>query len=98
MWKDISLVIRKPDGTERFTFSNMRDSFLSTLPEMINMKNSRTKWMALNELYAINDMGNNEYADRIKSDKFGFIQSFNRWMFKFASRPDFYNRATIFGA
>lgn len=98
MWKDISLVIRKPDGTERFTFSNMRDSFLSTLPEMINMKNSRTKWIALNELYAINDMGNNEYANRIKSDKFGFIQSFNRWMFKFASRPDFYNRATIFGA
>lgn len=98
LWKDISLVIRKPDGSERFTFSNMRDSFLSTLPEMINFSNGRTKWMALNELYAINDMGNNEYANRIKSDRHGFIQSFNRWMFKFASRPDFYNRATIFGA
>lgn len=98
MWKDISLVIRKPDGSQRFTFSNMRESFLSTLPEMINFSNGRTKWMALNELYAINDMGNNEYAERIKSDRHGFIQSFNRWMFKFASRPDFYNRATIFGA
>ena len=43
-------------------------------------------------------MGINEYADRIKSDKYGFLASWNRWMFKFASRPDFYNRATIFGA
>lgn len=98
MWKDMSLLIRKPDGTDNFTFSNLRDSFLSTLPELINFKGGRTKWQALNELYAINDMGNNEYVNRIKSDKFGFIGFFDRIMFKFASRPDFYNRATIFGA
>ena len=43
-------------------------------------------------------MGIDEYVERIKSDKFGFWNFFNRTAFKFASRPDFYNRATIFGA
>lgn len=100
IFKDISLVWRTQDwdDDQKFTLNQLGESFSSTLPEMITFKSGRTKWEALNQLYGINDMGITEYADRIKSDKFGFLASWNRWMFKFASRPDFYNRATIFGA
>lgn len=98
IWQDVSLFIRRSDGSMKFTFSNLRDSFLNTLPELVNFKGSKSKWDQLNELYALNDMGIDEYVERIKSDKFGFWNFFNRTAFKFASRPDFYNRATIFGA
>lgn len=100
IFKDISLANRTHDwdDDQKFTLEQLGESFFSTLPEMISFKSGRTKWEALNQLYGINDMGITEYADRIKSDKFGVLASWNRWMFKFASRPDFYNRATIFGA
>ena len=100
IFKDISLAWRTmdTDDDQKFTLGQLTESFFSTLPEMVTFKSGRTKWEALNQLYGINDMGINEYADRIKSDKYGFLASWNRWMFKFASRPDFYNRATIFGA
>lgn len=100
IFKDISLVWRTQDwdDDQKFTLDQLSESFMSTLPEMVTFKGGRTKWEAINQLYGINDMGITEYADRIKSDKFGFLASWNRWMFKFASRPDFYNRATIFGA
>ena len=38
-----------------------------------------------------------EYIDRLKSDKHGFF-NFNRFAMMFSSRPDYYNRLTIFGA
>lgn len=99
IWKDIMLMNRSlARGDEAFTFNHLKDSFLSTLPEMIHYTNGRTKWEALNQLYALNDMGVDEYVDRIKSDKYGIWGFFNRIAFHFASRPDFYNRATIFGA
>lgn len=99
IWKDIMLIQRSlAREDESFTFEHLFDSFLSTLPEMIHYTNGRTKWEALNQLYAINDMGIDEYVDRIKSDKYGIWGFFNRVAFHFASRPDFYNRATIFGA
>lgn len=98
MYKNISLIIRKPDGTDAFSFKNFKDSFLSTLPELIHFNNGRTKWQAFNELYALNDMGINEYVNRIKSDSRNGWTFFNRLAFKFTSRPDFYNRASIFGA
>lgn len=40
-------------------------------------------------------MDMNTYIDRISTAKRGFW-NFENWMFKFASRPDFYNRMTIF--
>lgn len=98
IWKDVSLFIRKPDGTYNFSFGNLKDSFLSTLPEIIDMSQGISKWEALNRLYGINDMDMNTYIDRIKSDNSGIYGAFTRLSYMFASRPDFYNRATIFGA
>lgn len=100
IWKDILIATRSiVNEDERFTFTNLRDSFLSTLPEMIHYgQNGRTKWEALNQIYAINDMGIDEFVDKIKTDRHGMWGFFDRIAFHFASRPDFYNRATIFGA
>ena len=40
-------------------------------------------------------MDMNTYIDRITSGRHGFIWNFERFMFKFASRPDYYNRMAI---
>lgn len=50
-----------------------------------------------NRLYGVNDMDMNTYIDKIKTDQNG-IFNFNNFLFKFASRPDYYNRMTIFVA
>lgn len=95
LWKDIALIIRKPDGHTAFTFENMRAAFTYVLGDLF--KAAPTICSRLNEVYGLNDMDMNVYADKIKSDKHGI---FNLWSlaFKFASRPDYYNRLTIFGA
>jgi hypothetical protein len=65
---------------------------------MVDMSSGRSKWEQLNDLYGLNDRDMNVFIDRIKSDNSGIYGAFERISFKFASRPDFYNRATIFGA
>jgi hypothetical protein len=42
-------------------------------------------------------MDMNTYIDKIKSDQ-GGVWNITNFLFKFASRPDYYNRLTIFGA
>lgn len=98
IWKDISLIIRKPDGQDSFTFKNMKDAYLFAMGDLFKSGNGKSKCELLNELYGLNDMDMNTYVDRIKSDTHGFWNFWNSLAFKFASRPDFYNRLTIFGA
>lgn len=98
IWKDISLIYRKPDGTEAFTFKNMKDAWLYAYSEMFHYGNGRSKAELINEFYALNDMDVNTYIQRITSDKNGFWHFWDAIAFRFASRPDFYNRMTIFGA
>jgi hypothetical protein len=43
-------------------------------------------------------MDANSYIDRIKTDNTGLLYHFWNVGFRFASRPDYYNRMTIFGA
>lgn len=98
MWKDISLVIRKPDGTQAFTSKNMRDGFMWAYSDLThNWGDKKSLGQILNEQYGINDMDMNTYVEKIKPNQFGFW-NMNNIMFHFASRPDFYNRMTIFGA
>jgi hypothetical protein len=53
---------------------------------------------ALNAFYGINDMDSASFADNNSSNKHGFFNFFNRFAYKFASRPDYYNRMSIFTA
>ena len=98
LWKDISLVIRKPDGTQAFTSQNMKDGFMWAYSDLThNWGDKKSLGQLLNEQYGINDMDMNTYVEKIKPNQFGFY-NMNNIMFHFASRPDFYNRMTIFGA
>ena len=76
----------------------MTDSWLTAYSEMFHYGNGRSKSELINEFYALNDMDVNTYVQRITSDKNGFWHFWDSIAFRFASRPDFYNRMTIFVA
>lgn len=102
IWKNISLVIRKPTGAtsgdkEPFTKDNITKSYLWILKDLVNFSPRLSMGEAINMQYGINDMDMNDLAGKLKSDTTGI---FNFWDigFRFASRPDYYNRLTIFGA
>ena len=95
LWTDINLMIRKPDGKNSFTFNNFKNALKLVYSDLSHYSDKPTLCSALNELYGINDMDMNTYVDRISQAKKG-IWNFDNFMFKFASRPDFYNRMTIF--
>lgn len=97
IWKDISLVIRKPDGGLAFTKENMTKAYKYAIADAIHYGNTKSMLELLNEQYGLNDVDMNTIADKIKSDQSG-IWNFWSLAFRFASRPDFYNRLTIFGA
>lgn len=94
IWHDISLVIRKPDGTHAFSASNMFSAFKEVYQDLFHYSDKPTKCQLINEWLGINDMDMNIYAERMRTDqhnKYNFVN----FAYKFASRPDFYNRMTI---
>ena len=97
IWKDFMLVIKKPDGTEAFSAKNFKDSFFWVYKELAHHSNTKSLARTLNELYGINDMDMNVFNQKILPNQFGLF-NWNNLAFHFASRPDFYNRMTIFGA
>lgn len=102
IWNDIRLIIQRPDmiskhGDTAFTWKNMSESFAETYKDLFAFGDKKTTSSLLNELYGLNDMDINQYVERIKTQQRG-IFNFNKFAFTFSSRPDFYNRLTIFGA
>lgn len=95
LWNDISLMIRKPDQKDSFTFQHFMRAVKLVFGDLTHFSDKPTLCSALNELYGINDMDMNTYVDRISSAKKG-VWNMSNFLFKFASRPDFYNRMTIF--
>lgn len=97
LWIDISLIYTNPDGTHAFSVENMRDAYFFVAKDFVHYGNKRSLSEALNDFYGLNDRDMNLYVDRIKSGQYNFwnVDSF---LFRFASRPDYYNRLTIFGA
>lgn len=93
IWQDIKLVIKYKEFTRenlfwawKFVMSDLFTKYgdKKSLPELLNQQ------------YGINDMDMNTYIDRIKSDNTGLFTHFWDTGFRFASRPDYYNRMTIF--
>lgn len=102
IWKDILLIRQKPDvdipDDSAFTKKNMTDSFFWIAKEAFtNWGDKPTLGEGINRLYGINDMDINVFQDRINTDNAGI---YNFWSlgFRFVSRPDYYNRMTIFSA
>ena len=96
LWNDISLRIRKPDGKESFTFEHFKTALKIVYGDLFNFSGKPTLSSLINEYYALNDMDINKYIDAISKSKKGFLYNFSGMAFKFASRPDFYNRVPIF--
>lgn len=94
LWKDIQFIIRKPDGTNAFTLKNMISAYKEVNKDLFHYSDKPTKCQLINELYGINDMDMNQYADKLRTDKHGLF-NLNELAYKFTSRPDFYNRMTI---
>lgn len=97
IWKDISLYIRKPDGDHSFTASNLKDAFFWIYQDLRHFGDTKSKAELINELYGLNDMDINTLTSRLGSDNVG-IWNFWEVGFRFASRPDYYNRLTIFAS
>ena len=97
LWKDVSLIIRKPDGDTSFTKDNMKDAFFWIYKDLMHFGDTKSMAELINEQYGLNDMDMNSLVEKISSDNVG-IYNFWNIAFRFASRPDFYNRMTIFGA
>lgn len=95
LWQTISLLIRKPDGKNSFTFQNFIKAYKLVYKDLAHFSDNPTLCSALNELYGLNDMDMNTYVDRISTAKKG-IWNMSNFLFKFASRPDYYNRLVIF--
>jgi hypothetical protein len=49
IWKDISLMIRKPDNEYSFTAKNMKDSFFWIYKDLIHFGNKKSLGELLNE-------------------------------------------------
>ena len=96
LWQDISLMIRKPDGKNSFTFQHFRTAIKLLFTDLIDVSGKPTLCSLINELYALNDMDINKYVENISKSKKGLIYNWGGMAFKFASRPDYYNRLAIF--
>lgn len=94
IYKDIGILIRKPDGSYAFTFSEMLASFADVWKEIGHFGNQRSKLERINELFRLNDMDMNVYAQHLQ-DRHNVWHDLSTFLFRFASRPDFYNRLTI---
>jgi hypothetical protein len=65
IWKDIGIVWRNEDGKYGFTAKEMIDSFIDVYKEFGKFGFYPTKLERINQLYRINDMDINVYAEHL---------------------------------
>lgn len=99
LWKDIRLIVQNAhqEGDINISFKNFKDSFFWIIQDVAKFNGELSVGEALNQLYGINDMDINQLPSRYAKDTYG-TDRLQKAMFRFASRPDYYNRMTIFGA
>lgn len=93
IWQDIKLTIKYPEFTKEDLFWAWKTT-MGDLFTKFGDKRSITE--LLNIQYGINDMDMNTFIEKIKSDNTGIFTHFWDTGFRFSSRPDYYNRMTIF--
>lgn len=95
LWQDILLMIKNKNiPNTPFTFTNMYDAFKIVYQDLFHFHSTPTKCQLINEWLGVNDMDMNMYSERMRTDQYNKYNLMN-FAFKFASRPDFYNRMTI---
>lgn len=81
---------------EIFSKEHLISSYKEVGGDLVHFGTTPTKCEAINRVYGINDMDMNTYAQNLSSNRHGIFHFLNRYAFKMSSRPDFYNRMTIF--
>lgn len=81
---------------EIFSKENLVSSFKEVSKDLVHFGTKPTLCEALNRVFGINDMDMNTYAQNLSSNRHGIFHFMDRYAFKMSSRPDFYNRMTIF--
>lgn len=99
LWKDCRIVFQNAhsEGDKNLTQKNFKDSFFWIIKDIADFNGEMSLGEALNQQYGINDMDINSLPSRYAKDTYG-TDRLQKAMFRFASRPDYYNRMTIFGA
>lgn len=98
-WKDILMYYKtNSDQDTPFTKEGMMFAVKKVYQDLFHFGNQFTVTELLNQQYGFNDMDANTYIDRIKTDNTGILYHFWNVGFRFASRPDYYNRMTLFYA
>ena len=100
LWKDITLFAKYYNNDDNpFTREGLIRGWKKVMTEdLLHLGNNFTMSELLNQQYGFNDMDTNSYIDRIRTDNTGLLYHFWNVGFRFASRPDFYNRMTLFYA
>lgn len=99
-WKDCRIVFQNEGnsvGDSNLSAKNFKDSFFWIIQDIAKFNGKLSLGEAINQLYGINDMDINQLPSRYAKDTYG-TDRLQKAMFRFASRPDYYNRMTIFGA
>ena len=81
---------------EIFSKEHLTESFKEVGKDLIHFGTTPTLCEAINKVFGINDMDMNTYAKNLSSNRHGIFHFLDRYAFKMSSRPDFYNRMTIF--
>ena len=81
---------------EIFSKDHLVSSFREVGKDLVHFGTKPTFCEAINHVYGLNDMDMNSYAKNLSTNKHGMFHFLDRYAFKMSSRPDFYNRMTIF--
>ena len=92
---DTEIALMNITGDKRFSYKNLREARKEVSKDLMHFTEKPTKSQLINELYGINDMDMNQYAQKLRDfTRHGFF-NMEEIAYKCASRPDFYNRMTI---
>ena len=100
IWKDIMLFTKDYKGGLGGSFNkdNLVSAWEFAMKDLGHFGDKLSLQESLNMQYGMNDMDMNVFIDRVKTDNTGLFTHFWDTGFRFASRPDYYNRMTIFVA
>ena len=95
LWIDTSLILRNIGISDSpYKAGNMMSAFKEVYSDLGHFHTTPTKCQLINEWMGVNDMDMNVYAERMRTDQYNKYNLYD-FAYKFASRPDFYNRMTI---
>lgn len=97
LFNNTTLVTKRVLGDKSFGFKEFEEGFKIAYADILDDR--RSKLSILNQIFGINDMDMNDYVNKANDHKdIVTISGMRKVMMVFASRPDYYNRMTIFTA